>query len=91
MLIRREHRAVLSEQRRAAGQAVHRDALAAERSRRQWERVRLALARSGHRAVLRAERDQLHAARREHKRALQQNRWLLALAELLEARRGRAA
>ncbi len=92
MLARFEHHRVMGEQRRSAGLAAsaHRGALSIERSRWKRQRQQLRGARVGHRAVLQAERDRLTAARKEHRAALRQNRWVLALVNLIEARRRRS-
>lgn len=82
MLTRREHQLVLIQTHRAAAQdlAAHRDALSTARSLRR-----------AHRLILEEERQRLASGRQEHKVALRQNQWLLTLADLLMARKERAA
>lgn len=82
MLIKHEHRQVLSQALRTSGDLAssHRTALAAERQN--WARERQ---RFSHHAVIGLERQRLRAARNEHKVALEQNRWLVSLADRLAA------
>lgn len=83
MLESREHRRVLQRYRRTTGAHLeaHREALA--EVRRTLRHSRTVRAPRGHREALEEARERMARARCEHKAALEQNRWLLALLERL--------
>jgi len=85
-----EHRRVLSTVREGRGRALgsHREEIDAPR--RAWRQARAD--RPGlHRVVLEGERREMHKTRRLHRTMLAQHRWLLALAERLQARLKKAS
>lgn len=95
-----EHRNSLRKARRSAAETLetnrrapheHRDALERERARDRERRARLHAEASQHHAVIERIHDDLAHDRRLHKEALEANRWLLDLVDLIESRRRRAA
>ncbi|MDQ7842402.1 MAG: hypothetical protein QN141_03600 [Armatimonadota bacterium] len=85
MLDVREHRQVLSALRETRGRALGDHRREIDEQRRNWRRARGARP-AVHRVVLERERQEMQELRRQHRRSLAQNRWLVALADRLQER-----